>query len=351
MLFAKKKDLIGIDVGSTSIKLVKLKGSKGSYELLNIGIAPLPPEAIVDNSLMDTTVIVETIMKLVNSLEVGNVRTAATSVSGNSVIIRKITLPAMSSEELEDEIQWEAEQYIPFDINDVNIDFQVLGQDESDPNRMHVLLVASKKDIINDYQSVFSEAGLKLVVVDVDAFAIQNAFEMNYDIDPEEVYALINIGANMMNLNVVKGGTSLFTRDVQMGGSLYTEEIQKKLGISTDEAEQMKVSAGSSTSAGLSEALNRINDTIAHEIRRSLDFYNSNALEGKISRLYLTGGGAKTLNLAATIGERLALPVEIVNPFSKIKWDEKKFETGFVQEIAPIMSVAVGLAARRLGDK
>lgn len=351
MLFAKKKDLIGIDVGSTSIKLVKLKGGKGSYELQSIGIAPLPPEAIVDNSLMDTSVIVETIVKLIGGLDVGNVRTAATSVSGNSVIIRKITLPAMSSEELEDEIQWEAEQYIPFDINDVNIDFQVLGQDETDNNRMHVLLVASKKDIINDYQSVFSEAGMKLVVVDVDAFAIQNAFEMNYDVDPEEVYALINIGANMMNLNVVKAGTSLFTRDVQMGGSLYTEEIQKKLGISTEEAERMKVSAASSSSESLSEALSRINDTIAHEIRRSLDFYNSNALEGKISRLYLTGGGAKALNLAATIGERLSLPVEIVNPFNRIKWDEKKFESGFINEIAPIMSVAVGLAARRLGDK
>ena len=228
MFFAKKKELIGIDIGSTSIKLVKLRGSKGSYEAESIGIAPLSPEAIVDNSLMDSSAVVDGLRSLIDSLGIQKVRDVASSVSGNSVIIRKIALPAMSSEELEEEIQWEAEQYIPFDINDVNIDFQMLEPDDNDPSRMFVLLVASKKDIVNDYQAVFAEAGLKLVLVDVDVFAMQNAFELNYDLDPDEVYALINIGANMTNLNVVKNGISLFTRDVQMGGALYAEEIQKK---------------------------------------------------------------------------------------------------------------------------
>jgi len=351
MLFSKKKELIGIDVGSTSIKLVQLREVKGGYELDSLGIAPLPPEAIVDNTLMDSSAVADCIRSLVEGLAQRKVREAASSVSGNSVIIRKVQMPAATDEELESEILWESEQYIPFDIQDVNVDFQILPQGDDDPSRMNVLLVASKKDIVNDYQSVFAEAGLKLVVVDVDAFAIQNAFEMNYEVDPEDVVALVNIGANMMNINVVKDGVSLFNRDVQMGGALYTEEIQKKLGTSTDESERLKVSATQDSAENLLESISKVNDTIALEIRRSLDFYNSNALEGKISALYLTGGGAKTLKLADTIGERLSLPVETVNPFKNIKWDEKKFESEFVSEISPIMCVAVGLAARRLGDK
>ncbi len=351
MFFAKNKDLIGMDIGSTSIKLVKLKGAKGGYEIESVGIAPLPSEAIVDNALMDSSAVVDGLKALFEGLGIKNLNDAASSVSGNSVIIRKISLSAMSAEELGDEIQWEAEQYIPFDVNDVNIDFQMLEPDENDPSKMFVLLVASKKDIVNDYQSVFAEAGLKLVLVDVDAFAVQNAFEMNYDFGPEEVYALVNIGANMINLNVVKNGISLFVRDVQMGGGLYTEEIQKKMGLSTEDAEKMKVSATAESPPDLLESIARVNETLSMEIRRSLDFYNSNALEGRITKVFLSGGGCKTLHLVEAVGSRLNLPVEVINPFNRIKCDEKRFEKEFLEEIAPLMTVAVGLASRRLGDK
>lgn len=351
MLFSKKKELLGIDVGSSSIKLVQLKEIKGGYELASLGISPLPSEAIVDNAIMDNSAVVEGIRSLINGLAVKKVKEAASSVSGNSVIIRKILLPATTPEEVESEIQWESEQYIPFDINDVNLDYQILEPDENDPSKMQVLLVASKKDIIKDYQAVFAEAGLNLVVVDVDAFAVQNSFEINADINPDEVCALINIGANMMNMNVVKGGASLFIRDVQMGGALYTEEIQKKSGVSSDVAERMKLAATESSPEDLLETLTRVNDTIANEIRRSLEFYNSNALEGKISVVFLSGGGCKALKLKDAVAERLSLPVYIVSPFNKIKWDEKKFDPEFINGVAPIMSVAVGLAARRLGDK
>ena len=351
MFFDKKKDLIGIDIGSTSIKLVKLKGAKGSYEIEYVGIAPLPSEAIVDNSLMDTSAVVDGLKSLFHGLGITKLKDAASSVSGNSVIIRKISLAAMSSEALEDEIQWEAEQYIPFDINDVNIDFQALDPDDNDPSKMNVLLVASKKDIINDYLSVFAEAGLKLVLVDVDAFAVQNAFELNYELSPDEVYALVNIGASMMNLNVVRGGVSLFTRDVQVGGGMFTEEIQKKMGISSEEAEKLKVSAARSSSADLLESITKINETLSMEIRRSLDFYNSNAVEGKITKVFLSGGGCKTFHLVESIAARLNLPVEVLNPFSQLKFSDRKFEKEFLDGIAPIMAVAVGLASRRLGDK
>ncbi|MBT0665632.1 type IV pilus assembly protein PilM [Geobacter pelophilus] len=350
MLFQRKKDILGIDIGSSSVKLVQLKQQKNGYSLVNLGLLPLPPEAIVDNALMDSSSIVESVKNLIKSLNIKD-KEIACSVSGNSVIIRKILLPAMPPEELEEQIQWEAEQYIPFDVNDVNIDFQLLAQDENDLSKMNVLLVASKKDIINDYTTVFSEAGLKLVVMDVDSFAVQNIFEFNYDTDPDEVYALINVGASIMNINIVRGGISLFTRDVQMGGNLYTEEIQKQFALSRDDAERVKLTGDIQEPERLSDVIDRINDTLAIEIRRSLDFYNSNASDGKISKVFLSGGCSKTSKLAEAVSERLGMPVEILNPFQKIKFSEKEFDPEYLQAIAPLMTVVTGLATRRSGDK
>lgn len=350
MLFAKKKEIVGIDIGSSSVKLVQLKEQRGTFHMQNVGIAPLPSEAIVDNTLMDSSSIVEVIRSLMIGLGI-TAREAACSVSGNSVIIRKISLPTMPQDELEDQIQWEAEQYIPFDINDVNLDFQILAPDELDPAKMNVLLVASKKDIINDYLALFNEVGLKLVVVDVDAFAVQNAFELNYDVDPGEVIALINIGASIMNLNILRDRVSLFTRDVQMGGNLYTEEVQKQFGVNTEEAERLKISGDTPERERLNETISRVNETLALEMRRSLDFYNSTAGEEKISKVFLSGGGAKTTMLLDIVGQRLGLPVEIINPLQKIKYNEKDFDPEYLQEIGPLMTVAMGLATRRLGDK
>ena len=351
MLFSKKKEIIGIDIGSSSIKLVQLKGNKGAYVLQNAGIVPLPPEAIVDNTMMDSSSIVEAVKNLLASLKIGKGCEAVCSVSGNSVIIRKISLPAMPVEELDDQIHWEAEQYIPFDINDVNIDFQLLPPDEQDPTRMNVLLVASKKDIINDYLTVFNETGVKLAVVDVDSFAMQNAFEINYSVDTEDVVALINIGASIMNLNIVKDGVSLFTRDVQMGGNIYTEEIQKQFSVSGEEAERYKVSGVCPDKERLDGIISRVNETLAMEIRRSLDFYNTTAGDGRIAKVYLSGGGAKTSMLSEAVGQRLGLPVETMNPFAKVKYADKDFDADYLREIGPLVTVALGLASRRVGDK
>jgi len=349
-LFSKKKEVIGIDIGSSSIKLVQLKDLKGSFQLLNAGIIPLPPEAIVDNTLMDSTAIVSAIKNLITSLGI-KVKDVACSISGNSVIIRKIILPAMPLEELEDQISWEAEQYIPFDINDVNMDFQILSPDSIDPSKMNVLLVASKKDIINDYVAVFNESGLHLSVVDVDSFAVQNAFELNHDSTSDEVLALINIGASVMNVNVVKDRITVFTRDVQMGGNLYTEEIQKQMGLSSSVAESIKILCNESRNAALLEVLGKVNETITQEIRRSLDFYNSTANDERISKIFVSGGGAKVYNLVDSIAEKTGLSVELINPFSKLKYNEKDFDPEYLQEIGPLMAVTVGLAIRRVGDK
>jgi type IV pilus assembly protein PilM len=349
-LFNKKKDLVGIDIGTSSIKLIQLKDLNGSYQLLNAGIIPLPPEAIVDNTLMDSASIVSAIKSLVSSSNI-KIKDVACSISGNSVIIRKIILPAMPMEELEDQIVWEAEQYIPFDINDVNMDFQILSPDAFDPSKMNVLLVASKKDIINDYVSVFSEAGMQLSVVDIDSFAVQNAFEENHDVGSEEVVALINIGTSVMNINIVKFGVTLFTRDVQVGGNLYTEEIQKQLGLSSIVAESGKVLAEETKQKDILEVIDKINETITQEIRRSLDFYNSTANDDRITRLFVSGGGSKVYKLKDAISEKIGLSVDVLNPFAKLKYNEKDFDPEYLQEISPLMAVTVGLATRRVGDK
>jgi len=349
-LFSKKKEVIGIDIGSSSIKLIQLKDLKGSFQLLNAGIVPLPPEAIVDNTLMDSSAIVSAVKSLVTSLGV-KVKDVACSISGNSVIIRKITLPVMPVEELEDQITWEAEQYIPFDINDVNMDFQILSPDSIDPSKMIVLLVASKRDIINDYVAVFNEAGMVLSVVDVDSFAVQNAFELNHDTGSEDVLALINIGASVMNINIIKDGISLFTRDVQMGGNLYTEEIQKQLGLSGLEAESMKILAAEANNPELLEVLTKVNETITQEIRRSLDFYNSTASDDRITKVYVSGGSSKGYKFIESVSEKVGMPVGVIDPFAKLKYNEKDFDPEYLQEIGPLMAVTVGLAIRRVGDK
>lgn len=349
-LFKKKKELIGIDVGSSSIKLVQLRETKGTYHLLNIGVMPLPPEAIVDNSIMDSSSISGVIKNLVASLGI-KVKDVACSISGNSVIIRKILLPAMSPEELEDQISWEAEQYIPFDIKDVNMDFQILSPDSIDPAKMNVLLVASKKEIINDYVALFNDAGMVLSVIDVDSFAVQNAFELNHESSSTEILALINIGASVMNINIVNDGITLFTRDVQLGGNLYTEEIQKQLGMNGEDAEAAKMLAAECNNQGLIDVIFKVNETITQEISRSLDFYNSTASDDRITGIFISGGCSKAYNLVETISAKIGLPVTAINPFARLHYNEKDFDPEYLREIGPLMVVPVGLAIRGGRDK
>src|SRR3990172_1464140 len=251
MLFGKPKGLIGLDIGSSSIKLCELKETKKGYHLQNFGIAPLPPEVIVDGQLMNSSAVVDAIQTLVRDRKI-KVKEVATSVSGTAVIIKKIKLPAQSPEELSESIKWDAEQYVPFDINYVNLDYQILHPGDEE-GQMEVMLVAAKKDFINDYVAVVKEAGLNPVVMDVDAFALENMYEINYAIQEGEVLALVNIGASTININVTKGGMVVFTRDVTAGGNAFTEEIQKQLGVSFEEAETLKI--GGSSGADTEEVM------------------------------------------------------------------------------------------------
>jgi type IV pilus assembly protein PilM len=357
---AKGKLTIGVDIGTTGVKMIQLKETRHrgilGYALQSFGMKPLPPEAIVDGALMNSTAIVQAIQELLTELKI-KVKDVAIGVSGHSVIIKKISMPRMSQEELEESIQWEAEQYIPFDVKDVNIDTQILSSDPNDQTgQMDVLLVAAKKDMINDYTTVVSEAGLNPVVVDVDAFAVQNMFSINYDVPERETVVLINAGASVVNINILNNGITVFTRDVTIGGNQFTEEIQKQLNVSYEEAEALKIGGGQGDAESVvpqdvERVMGQVAEQVAGEIQRSLDFYAGTAAEAHFSRVFLSGGTAKVPALFRTIESRVGVPVEIVNPFKNIEIDNKRFDPDFIMDVAPMAAVAVGLALRRPGDK
>ncbi|WNG60461.1 type IV pilus assembly protein PilM [Archangium gephyra] len=357
---AKGKLALGLDIGSTSVKMILLKEQRKrgqvSYALQSFGMKPLPPEAIVDGALMNSTAIVQALQELMTELKVKN-KEVAIGVSGHSVIIKKIQMPRMSQEELEESIQWEAEQYIPFDVKDVNIDTQILDAGGNDATgQMDVLLVAAKKDMINDYTTVVSESGLQPVVVDVDAFAVQNMFASNYDVPDKETVVLINAGASVVNINIISNGITVFTRDVTIGGNQFTEEIQKQLNVSYEEAEALKIGGTRGDSDAVvpqevERVLMGVAEQVAGEIQRSLDFYAGTAVDANFTKVYLSGGTAKIPALFKTIETRVGVPVEILNPFRKIDVDNRKFDPAFIMEVAPMAAVAVGLALRKPGDK
>ncbi|MFP6628074.1 MAG: type IV pilus assembly protein PilM, partial [Myxococcota bacterium] len=286
-----KAPVVGLDIGSSSVKAVEIasKGRDKGFELRGLGIAALPAEAIVQGAFLNSSAIVDSISE---AIEIGRIKAtdAAVAVSGHSVIVKKVGLPVMSREELEDQIQWEAEQYIPFDMNEVHLDFQILDT-RGDEGQMDVLLVAAKRDLIDDYVQVIQEVGLTPATVDVAAFAVENAFEMNYRTEPDEVVALVNIGAQVVNINVIQNGVPAFTRDITMGGNQYTEEIQKSLSVTFEEAERIKIGGNSTDQSQevvpqeVEHAIRSVTETVSGEIARSLDFFTATAAESRINRV------------------------------------------------------------------
>jgi len=351
-MWGKKKDVIGLDIGCSSIKLVELREDRNGYKLQNLAISPLPPEAIVDGALMDSVTIIDTIRDAITASKT-KTKDAVTSVSGHSVIVKKISLPLMTEAELEESIQWEAERYIPFDVNDVNIDFQIYGSTPENPEVMDVVLVAAKKDVINDYVSVLMESGLNPVIVDTDSFALENMLAISYDIGKEETVAAANVGASVTNINIIRNNISAFTRDVFKGGNQITEEIQRQLHVDHDEAEKIKVGTKVDLPSQpvVQNVLKTASESLAGEIGNSLDFFQSTTTYEKISKLYLSGGGSKIKGFDIILQQQIGIPVEVVNPFKKIDYRGKDFDLEYLREIGPIMGVAVGLASRKVGDR
>jgi type IV pilus assembly protein PilM len=346
----KKKMVLGLDIGTSAVKLVDLKDTGRGYQVENIALVPLPPETIVDGSLMDATTVIEAIRELINQYKIKK-REAAISVSGHSVIVKKITLPKMTESELEENIQVEAERYISFDINEVNLDFQILAAPEKDMGEhMEVLLVAAKRDLIEDYINVVTEAGMSPMIIDIDSFALQNVYELNYPLEIGDLVALCDIGASIMNVNIVRGGRSLFTRDISIGGNLYTEEIQKELSINFEEAENLKL-GGSSEKASphvIEKVSNKVSSNIALEIAKSLDFFTATFPEEKVSRLYLSGGCVKAAQLGEIVHERVNIPVSALNPFANIAVNPRVIDDEYLRDISSLMAISVGLALRRI---
>ena len=350
MLFGRSKNLVGLDIGSSAIKLVELKESKGSFSLVKAGIEPLSSEAIVDGAIMDASLVVDTISKLNSSLGVKNIN-YGTSVSGHSVIVKKISLPAMSPEELAESIQWEAEQYIPFDINDVNLDYVLLDR-TGEGDTMDVLLVAVKKDKINDYTSVISQTGKTPMLVDVDAFALQNAFEANYEIEPDRVVALANVGASVTNVNILQGGSTIFWRDISIGGNQFTDAVQRELHLPREQAESLKKGepTGEYTLQSILPILNSVSEDVATELGKTLDFFAATSNTERVGKLYIAGGTARVYNIDHVLRDKFGFEVEILNPFKNVTYNESEFNPEWIADVGPSMAVAVGLAIRKLGD-
>jgi type IV pilus assembly protein PilM len=350
MLF-KGKGSIGLDLGSSYIKTIKLKESKGSYELELFDLYPLPPELIVDGSIIDSIRLVEAIKDMVKKAGI-KTKDAVISISGHSsVIIKRISLPEMSEEDLSESIKFEAEQYVPFDIDDVNLDFQIIGPKE-EPGQMDVILVAVKKDIINEYISVIKEAGLSPIIVDIDAFALENMYGTNYEIEPGKNIALLNIGASTINMSILKGGISVFTRDSSMGSNLHTEALQREYNISYDIAEKLKRGepVENVSSEDAAAVIESASEEILSEIVRSFDYYRSTTMHEDISEVIFSGGCALLSNMPSMITEKTGIETRVAEPFRNIKIP-KKFDETNILEIAPVMAIAVGLALRRLGDR
>jgi type IV pilus assembly protein PilM len=353
-LFGKKKGIVGVDIGSSAVKAVELKvAGKGGdeFQLLNIGVESLPPEAIVDGAIMDAGAVIDAIQRLFqeNKIKTPDV---ATGVSGNAVIVKKISLPQMSAEELSESIHWEAEQYIPFDIQDVSLDYEVLEGGGGGGN-MDVLLVAVKKDKISEYTSALTQAGKNPSIMDVDVFALQNCYEINYGIDPGRVVALLNIGASIMNVNVVKGGSSVFQRDIAAGGNQYTDAIQKDLNLSFEQAEALKKGeqVEGASAESLHPILQAVSENLAMEIQKTFDFFRATSQEDRIDQIFLSGGTAKIHGLRELLGDRFSTSVELLNPFLNVRYNEKDFNPDYLEDIGPSAAIAVGLAVRRVGDR
>ena len=350
MIF-KKKSIAGLDIGSKHIKIVQLKAVKGKYHLERLGITSLEPELIVDGSILDSSRVVEAIKGLIATANI-SIKDTALSLSGHSsVIIKRVSLPQMSEDELSESIKFEAEQYIPFDIEDVNLDFQILGLADKE-NMMDVLIVAAKKDKINEYVTVAKEAGLNPVIVDVDAFALENMYELNYEVKPEENIAIANIGASMININILKGGISVFTRDSAVGGNLHTEALQKEFTISYANAEKLKQEG---TMEGISRedvqtVLVSASEDIIAEISRSFDYFRDTTNYENINEIILCGGGSLTAGFVPLLSEKAGISVKVAESLRNIHIPDS-FDKEYLKKMEPIVSVAVGLALRRIGDK
>jgi type IV pilus assembly protein PilM len=344
--------VVGLDIGSSALKAVELRPSGKGYKVVGFATEPVPPDSIVDGAIVDSGAVAGAIRRL---FEAGAFKTreVVASVSGSAVIVKKISLPVMTDAELAESIHWEAEQYIPFDVQDVNLDYQILdpGTRSDSKGSMDVLLVAAKKDRIADRAGVITQAGRVPVVIDVDAFALQNAYEVNYGARSGGIVVLLNAGASAVNINIMSGDQSLFTRDISIGGQAYTEAIQRELGLPFDTAERAKKGerVEGVRPEDVRSVLHAVTENLLLEIQKTFDFFKATASWDRIDSILLSGGASAVDGLAQALEDRFGAPVEAFDPFRKITFDQAKAAGD--EGVAQTAAVAVGLALRRAGDR
>ncbi len=352
MFASKSKSLVGIDIGTSSIKVVELrKGSKSGYDLKAIGLEAIPADSIVDGVIIAKLPVSEAIDKLFKDLNIKNTQ-IATSISGHSVIVKKITVPAQSGAELDESIQWEAEQYIPFDISEVNVDYQVVRR-LPDTNKIELILVAAKREKITDHTSVVSMAGMTPIVVDIDSFALHNVYELSYEPKDYTVAALLNIGSTVINVDILRGREFLFTRDINMGGNHYTEFLQRELNVSLEEAEQIKrgVVPEDDEDERIPGVLRAVSENLVLEVEKTFDYFKTTTESEEIEEIYISGGASRTEGLRDYFEEKFRVPVQYLNPFKRIDTSKQEFPAEFLNGLSSDFAVAVGLALRSGSDR
>ncbi|MEN6317781.1 MAG: type IV pilus assembly protein PilM [Syntrophaceae bacterium] len=349
-----KQQLVGLDIGSSSIKLAEIEGTSQGYILNRFSQIPLAKGVIVEGVPVEEQELAIQIKELFKQSGCKR-KGIVSSLSGHSVIIKKVNFPSMEENELRFLIKDEAGKYLPFDDMDaVSYDFQIIGENEFNPNQMDVIIVAAKKDIVTSYTDAIEQAGFLPVIMDVDSFALETMYEENYEFEENELAVLINIGASITNINVLKGGASIFTRDFTLAGNSITEALQQKLGVPFEEAERIKIEgSGGDDSAEkeLRENLLYYAEPICSEIERSIDYFRSTYGGEYIKHVLLSGGSSKIPGLVNDLTQRLSVEAEIANPFKKIGYNQKALDQATIEDIAPIAAVGIGLALRKVGDK
>jgi len=350
MFFGPKNQLVGLDIGSRTIKAAEAQETKKGWVLKKFGLIDIEPGLIEEGVVKDHQAVAGVIRDLFQKTGIRRNNTAI-SIGGYSVIVKNIALQNMPEEQLHESINFEAEQYIPFDINDVNIDFQSLGTNEQNPNQMNVLLVAAKKDMINDYINLIDLAGLSLSIIDIDAFALQNAFDLNYD-DSGENVTLIDIGASKTSVNIIKNKISVFMRDVSLGCNQINTRIADTAGCSAAEAEEIKL--GGRTDRIAPDVLENIFRSVvsdwSDEIRRAMDFFYSTNPDDEIKKIFLSGGGAGIKEFRGMLSAQTGAEVLVIDPFQKVSIDAN-LDSAYIKRVAHQAAIAMGLAIRKADDK
>jgi type IV pilus assembly protein PilM len=348
MMFKRgKKSMVGVDIGSSSVKAVELQGRGNDLQLLSLGFEALESDSVVDGQIIELNAVSNAISSIFNEHKIKTTQVAA-GVNGHAVIVKNIVLPQMSEGELQESFAWHAEEHIPFDISDVNLDYHVMDRSG---DAIHVLMAACKRDKVANLKQTIQLAGKQPAVIDVDAFALQNCYELNYDPQPGQVVALLNIGAATTNINILNGVRSVFTRDATFGGNQYTSLLQKELGLTFDQAESVKRGMPLPEGAEVRDVgpiMDTVSDILALEIQKTMDFYRATVEDGEsaVQKILVSGGGSKLTGLVDFLARRFEVSVEMFDPFRKIKVDARGFDPDYMREIVPEMAIAVGLALR-----